>query len=71
MVRSNAIRTYSGKDPAYHLWKLGRLGLDFHYEPFRVYLDAGHVVWLSASQDPGPAGLKRPRFGGGQGLQRQ
>jgi len=65
MVRSNGTVTYSGKDLAYHLWKLGRLGLDFQYEPFRAYPD-GHVVWLSTSQDPGPTGLERPRFGGGE-----
>src|SRR5215510_13777384 len=35
IVRSNGTVTYTGKDIAYHLWKLGKLGLDFHYKPLR------------------------------------
>ena len=31
IVRSNGTITYTSKDIAYHLWKLGKLGLDFHY----------------------------------------
>src|ERR1043165_8442252 len=31
IVRSNGTVTYTGKDIAYQLWKLGKLGLDFHY----------------------------------------
>ncbi|HYE64623.1 MAG TPA: hypothetical protein VD966_03510, partial [Pyrinomonadaceae bacterium] len=37
IVRSNGTVTYTGKDIAYQLWKLGRLGLDFYYKPFRKY----------------------------------
>ncbi|HSX39015.1 MAG TPA: arginine--tRNA ligase [Candidatus Saccharimonadales bacterium] len=34
IVRSNGVATYTGKDIAYHMWKYGLLGTDFHYEPF-------------------------------------
>ena len=37
IVRSNGTVTYTGKDIAYQLWKLGHLGLDFNYKPFREY----------------------------------
>ena len=37
IVRSNGTVTYTGKDIAYQLWKLGQLGLDFHSRPFRRY----------------------------------
>ncbi len=37
IVRSNGTVTYTGKDIAYQLWKLGKLGLDFHYKVFRNY----------------------------------
>ncbi len=33
LVRSNGTVTYTGKDVAYQLWKLGVLGIDFEYEP--------------------------------------
>ena len=36
IVRSNGTVT-TGKDIAYQLWKLGKLGLDFHYNVFRTY----------------------------------
>ena len=36
IVRSNGTVTYTGKDIAYQLWKLGQLGLDFNYKPFQV-----------------------------------
>src|SRR5581483_8008554 len=32
IVRSNGTVTYTGKDIAYHLWKLGKLGKDFYYK---------------------------------------
>jgi arginyl-tRNA synthetase len=37
LVRSNGTVTYTGKDVAYQLWKLGVLGIDFEYEevPYR------------------------------------
>ncbi|KIL39116.1 arginyl-tRNA synthetase [Gordoniibacillus kamchatkensis] len=34
LVRSNGILTYTAKDIAYHLWKFGLLGKDFHYAKF-------------------------------------
>ena len=72
IVRSNGTVTYTGKDIAYQLWKLGRLGLDFNYRPFRKYPD-GHTVWMtSPEQVLGPSDTRellgvatRPHFGGG------
>jgi arginyl-tRNA synthetase len=59
IVRSNGTVTYVGKDIAYHLWKFGLLGRDFHYRRFHKHMD-GHDVWTTAS-DSGEAGA--PRFG--------
>jgi arginyl-tRNA synthetase len=64
IVRSNGIVTYAGKDIAYQLWKLGRLGKDFFYKPFRTYPD-GHVVWVTTSAEP-QAAQAHPQFGGGR-----
>jgi arginyl-tRNA synthetase len=66
IVRSNGTVTYTGKDIAYQLWKLGRLGLDFNYQPFRIY-DDGHVAWVTTTQlntQVAPE-IVRPNFGGG------
>jgi len=66
IVRSNGTVTYTGKDIAYQLWKLGRLGLDFNYKPFRSYAD-GHVAWVTTTE-PNAESLPevpRPHFGGG------
>jgi len=66
IVRSNGTVTYTGKDIAYQLWKLGHLGLDFNYKPFRKYAD-GHVTWVTTT-DPNSEVLPevpRPNFGGG------
>jgi arginyl-tRNA synthetase len=66
IVRSNGTVTYTGKDIAYQLWKLGKLGLDFHYHVFRRYSD-GHTLWVTTT-DPdaeAKAGVERPQFGGG------
>ncbi|HXD29886.1 MAG TPA: arginine--tRNA ligase [Pyrinomonadaceae bacterium] len=66
IVRSNGTVTYTGKDIAYQLWKLGHLGLDFNYQPFRSY-DDGHVAWVSttnANSQTLPE-VPRPNFGGG------
>jgi arginyl-tRNA synthetase len=49
IVRSNGTVTYTGKDIAYQLWKLGKLGLDFFYKPFRSYAD-GHVTWMTTTE---------------------
>ena len=48
IVRSNKTVTYTGKDIAYQLWKLGRLDRDFHYRRHRSYAD-GHVLWTTTS----------------------
>jgi arginyl-tRNA synthetase len=58
--------TYTGKDIAYQLWKLGKLGLDFHYQLFRNYAD-GQALWVTTT-DPDAekrAPVARPQFGGG------
>ena len=60
IVRSNGTVTYTGKDIAYQLWKLGKLGLDFNYKVFRNYPD-GHVLWVTKTEP----GSDRPSFGGG------
>jgi arginyl-tRNA synthetase len=63
IVRSNGTVTYTGKDIAYQLWKLGKLGLDFHYQVFRSYED-GHILWVTKTDSEKP-GMERPQFGGG------
>jgi arginyl-tRNA synthetase len=69
IVRSNGTVTYTGKDIAYQLWKLGKLGLDFYYKPFRSYAD-GHITWITTSEPQPiescePNESVRPRFGAG------
>jgi arginyl-tRNA synthetase len=66
IVRSNGTVTYTGKDIAYQLWKLGRLGLDFNYKPFRKYPDE-HVVWITTTDSNAEMlpEVPRPNFGGG------
>jgi arginyl-tRNA synthetase len=64
LVRSDGTVVYTGKDIAYHLWKLGRLGVDFNYKPFRVYAD-GHVTWMTTAGPAGHTRLTRPIFGHG------
>ncbi len=58
IVRSNGTVTYVGKDIAYHLWKFGLLGKDFHYRPFYEHPD-GHEVWITADKITGHT----PEFG--------
>jgi arginyl-tRNA synthetase len=58
IVRSNGTVTYTGKDIAYQLWKLGQLDLDFFYKPFRSYAD-GHLTWITTSE-PQPAETCEP-----------
>lgn len=48
IVRSNGTVTYVGKDIAYHLWKFGLLGRDFHYQIFRDHL-GGPEPWSTTS----------------------
>jgi len=65
LVRSNGTVTYTGKDIAYQLWKLGLLGLDFNYRLFRQYAD-GQQTWMTSSQSqPEADETRRPHFGGG------
>lgn len=49
IVRSNGTVTYTGKDIAYHLWKLGQLGLDFSYRNFYQY-PTGLTTWITTSE---------------------
>ncbi|OYT73865.1 MAG: arginine--tRNA ligase [Chloracidobacterium sp. CP2_5A] len=63
LVRSNGTVNYTGKDIAYHLWKLGLLDRDFHYRAFYRYPD-GHIAWMggaTASEADSP----RAQFGHG------
>jgi arginyl-tRNA synthetase len=61
IVRSNGTVTYTGKDIAYHLWKLGKLGLDFNYQHLRND-HHGHPVWVTT----GTSGTsEHPPFGNG------
>lgn len=64
LVRSNGTVTYTGKDIAYQMWKLGILGMDFFYKRFHTYED-GQEVWITSAnvaEDEQP----RPQFGGGE-----
>lgn len=63
IVRSNGTVTYTGKDIAFHLWKLGKLDIDFYYKPFRVYAD-GSLAWITTS-NPLENDPSHPRFGNG------
>jgi arginyl-tRNA synthetase len=63
IVRSNGTVTYTGKDIAFHLWKLGQLGLDFYYRQFYEY-PSGHVAWITTS-DPQANDPGHPRYGNG------
>ncbi|MGE0130758.1 MAG: arginine--tRNA ligase [Blastocatellales bacterium] len=63
IVRSNGTVTYTGKDIAYHLWKLGKLGLDFHYRSLR-HDHRGREVWITTSDESEAAG-QHPSFGAG------
>ena len=63
IVRSNGTVTYTGKDIAYHLWKLGKLGLDFHYR-FLCHDHHGREVWVTTSEEPAAAAT-HPPFGNG------
>jgi arginyl-tRNA synthetase len=62
IVRSNGVVTYTGKDIAYQLWKLGLLDRDFRYRRHRPYPD-GHVLWTTTSEagEPGAPGFGHAR----------
>jgi len=67
IVRSNGTVTYTGKDIAYQLWKLGKLGLDFYYQIFRNYAD-GQPLWVTTTDGKieEQLAIERPHFGGGE-----
>ncbi|MEQ1921734.1 MAG: arginine--tRNA ligase [Pyrinomonadaceae bacterium] len=62
LVRSNGTVTYTGKDIAYQMWKLGILGLDFHYKHFHTYKN-GQDVWITTADSNTN---EHPVFGGGE-----
>lgn len=62
LVRSNGTVTYTGKDIAYQLWKLGELDMDFGYRPFSDYPD-GKTLWVTTDDLSNPQ--PHPEFGGG------
>jgi arginyl-tRNA synthetase len=62
LVRSNGTVTYTGKDIAYQMWKLGLLGLDFNYKLFHTYPD-GRQVWVTIKESGDP---NAPKFGAGE-----
>lgn len=63
IVRSNGTVTYTGKDIAYHLWKLGKLGLDFHYR-FLHHDHRGREVWVTTGDESAAVAI-HPEFGNG------
>ncbi|MEP7075818.1 MAG: arginine--tRNA ligase [Acidobacteriota bacterium] len=64
LVRSNGTVTYTGKDIAYQMWKLGLLDLDFYYRPFHQYPD-GKKVWITTA-NKAEAVSEHPAFGDGE-----
>ena len=61
LVRSNGTVTYTGKDIAYQLWKLGLLDRTFACRKFLTYPD-GHVLWETTHEGDGDPSA--PKFGG-------
>ena len=59
IVRSNGTVTYTGKDIAYQLWKLGKLDRDFRYRVHSVAPD-GQRLWTTTSGEGEPGA---PHFG--------
>jgi arginyl-tRNA synthetase len=59
IVRSNGTVTYTGKDIAYQLWKMGLLDRDFRFRRQRRY-DDSHVLWTTTSGEGEPGA---PTFG--------
>jgi arginyl-tRNA synthetase len=64
LVRSNGTVTYTGKDIAYQMWKLGILGLDFYYRLFHSYKD-GKELWMTTADENAATSI-HPSFGGGE-----
>lgn len=52
LVRSNGTVTYTGKDVAYQLWKLGVLGADFGYEPVPYRDPLGNAEFYASDGGP-------------------
>ncbi|NOT47752.1 MAG: arginine--tRNA ligase [Acidobacteria bacterium] len=67
LVRSNGTVTYTGKDIAYQMWKLGLLGLDFYYKPFFKYAD-GKEVWITTAERSADTHVRAPSFGHGEAV---
>jgi arginyl-tRNA synthetase len=64
LVRSNGTVTYTGKDIAYQLWKLGLSGRDFEYRRFALHQPEGGVqLWETSTGEDEPG---HPAFGGGE-----
>lgn len=63
LVRSNGTVTYTGKDIAYQMWKLGVLGMDFFYKPFFKY-DDGQEIWITTTDANSESSV--PEFGHGE-----
>lgn len=59
LVRSNGTVTYTAKDIAYQMWKLGLLGLDFNYDKFISY-ENGNDVWVTTIKNSKDT---HPKFG--------
>jgi arginyl-tRNA synthetase len=57
LVRSNGTVTYTGKDIAYQLWKLGFLDRTFQYRRFPFQ----YTLWETTHENDGDAGA--PKFG--------
>jgi arginyl-tRNA synthetase len=63
IVRSNGTVTYVGKDIAYHLWKFGKLGLDFGIKYDFYKYDDGKTCSISCLPDPAQGELGLSHFG--------
>jgi arginyl-tRNA synthetase len=57
LVRSNGTVTYTGKDIAYQLWKLGFLDRTFQYRKFPF----AYTLWETTHENDGESGA--PKFG--------
>ncbi len=66
LVRSNGTVTYTGKDIAYQMWKLGVLGMDFYYKPFHTYAN-GKEVWITTA-NAAESVSGAPEFGRGEAV---
>lgn len=64
LVRSNGTVTYTGKDIAYQMWKLGLLGLDFNYKKFSEYANSKEV-WITTAKQ---TDSKHPEFGNSESV---